>query len=458
MEQSKDRENRPLPDYEKLHVWECYMKELDVEYRQSVEEGKDLEAYKPLFDAVIAMKNDGNKELLADVLYKIVCEAPQRAGYPYIEPSDLAGIREARKAHDLPLLLPDDEELLDRVTGAWYGRICGCLLGKPVEGIMSEELKKILVRTNNYPMTRYIDREEITPEVLEGLSWEIDKWAYPRDLGRMPPDDDTNYMLIALRILERCGKDFTPEDMARLWLGCQIKNAYCTAERVAYRNFVAGYLPPDSASYKNPYREWIGAQIRADVFGYVNPCDPEKAAEAAFKDACISHVKNGIYGEMWAAATIAAAFGTNDPEEAILRGLAEVPVRSRLHEAVTATVRKHREGVPAEEVFADIHRRWDERNGHDWTHTVSNAEIVTAAVLYGEKDYARSVGMAVMTGFDTDCNGATVGSILGALLGYEALPHKFTDRICDTLDSNVIGWGRVSVKEMAKRTFALIKK
>ena len=108
-------------------------------------------------------------------------------------------------------------------------------------------------------------------------------------------------------LIEKYGKDFIPYDVSRMWLSSQSKDAYCTAERVAFCNFVNGYEPPQSALYKNPFREWIGAQIRADYFGYINPGNPKLAAEMAWRDASISHVKNGIYGEMFVAAMLSVA-------------------------------------------------------------------------------------------------------------------------------------------------------
>lgn len=453
--------NRPrgeiIPSFEKQPTWECYSKELDVEYKQSIEEGKDIEQYKELFDSIIRLPNNKYKDKLADVLFDLVTEAPIKEGYPYYEPSTLEAIREARKPYKLEMTMPDKESLEDKVLGAWYGRICGCLLGKPVEGIMSDELQELLKRTGNFPMTRYIDKEEITDEVQKGIGYNLQACAYPRDFGRMPPDDDTNYMVIGLRILQWHGRDFTSENVAHAWLNTQIKNAYCTAERIAFRNFVMGYMPPESAEYKNPYREWIGAQIRGDFFGYINPCDPETAADMAHRDASISHIKNGIYGEMWVSAMLAAAFGCDDIEKVIRRGMAELPEKSRINEALEKIIDMYNSGVSVEDCFADIHSRWDEHNGHDWTHTVSNAEIVAASLLYGQKDYAKSVGLSVQTGFDTDCNGATVGSILGVMLGYKALPASFTDRVCDTLDSNIMGYNRVSIKEMAKKTMPFVK-
>ena len=122
----------------------------------------------------------------------------------------------------------------------------------------------------------------------------------------------------------------------------------CTAERVAYRNAAAGLLPPETASYKNPYREWIGAQIRADFYGYINPGDPEKAAEMAFRDASATHVKNGIYGAMFVAAMLAQAAVTDDVMKVIRAGLSVMPEKCRLRDDIERVIAWHARGLMRE--------------------------------------------------------------------------------------------------------------
>ena len=219
---------------------------------------------------------------------------------------------------------------------------------------------------------------------------------------------------------------------------------------MAYRNFAAGVVPPQSAVYRNPYREWIGAQIRADFFGYANPGDPTRAAEWAWRDACISHVRNGIYGEMWVAAMLAAAFVERDWPTIIRAGLAQVPARCRLAEDVGEVLALHAAGRSYEEATEAVHARWDETNGHHWCHTNSNAQAVALGLLYGGDNYERTITRAVMPGFDTDCNAATCGSLWGAMHGAGALPPKWTAPLRDRVCTGLAGYQDVSIRALAE--------
>ncbi len=436
-----------------MHDWELYSKGLATELRQCLDEGRDVSRYAPLCEAISALPMGEAREELSNVFFRIMLNAPMRPDYPYREPDGLEAIRAARPESRRAFTPPaHDDRLKDKIRGAWLGRVCGCLLGKPVEGMRTPDIRELLQNSGNFPLSRYMTLEDLqkTPRLLE--SWTNRAWADNLD-GCAPVDDDTNYTVMAAKgIVGKYGRGFTSDDVAAAWMDCQPKNAYCTAERRAFRNFVIGIRPPKSAIYKNPDREFIGAQIRADYFGYINPGDPETAAEMAWRDARISHVKNGIYGEMFVAAMIAAAAVTDDMETVIRAGLDQIPAKSRLSEAVRAVLDGFSAGVGMDECFAGIARRWDEFKGYDWVHTISNAEIVTASLLYCGGDYGKSVCRAVQTGFDTDCNGATVGSVLGMMLGSAGVGAQWTDPIRGALDTSIFGVNRVTIEDMVDLT------
>ena len=439
--------------------WGNYASELMTEYQQSIEEGLDISAYENMFKEASRLPDSEEKAKIADALFNIVLNAKTVEGYKYNEPSDLEGIKALRKKTLPPLnftKLPKN-----KIEGAWYGRIAGCLLGKPMEGIRYAEFTNFLKASSNYPMSRYVKHSELTKELCDIANYDLlNQWkakCYIDNLEYAPFDDDTNYVVMNCLAVERYGRDFSPFLMADMWLRMQPKEAYCTAERVAYANFIKGYNPPYSAVHKNPYREWIGAQIRGDYFGYCNPGDTEAAAKMAFNDACISHVKNGIYGEMWAAATIAAAAVCNDPRLAILYGMEEIPATSRLYEALENAVKNYDSGMTEEEWFADFHKRWDDRNSHHWCHTISNAEVCAAALLYGKGDFAKSICIAVQNGFDTDCNGATVGSICGIMNGIEGIGKEWYENINGTLETSLCTYAKVSIDEFVEKTMKHIE-
>ncbi len=437
--------------------------DIRVEFEQCLREGRDVAGYEGVVNAFVAMDNEltlKNEAAVEAVAREMAC-SPIREDFPFEEPSDLPSILAASPSADKPPVLPelpDEETLMDRLQGAWIGRIAGCLLGKPVEGWRRDRLWPVLKATGNWPMKGYILKSAFTPELIEEHKLWTGACFADNVRYASPVDDDTNYTTFALKLVTRYGRDFTPADVAEGWLSWIPAFATCTAERAAYRNIAAGLLPPETATHKNPYREWIGAQIRGDFFGYVNPGDPRTAAEMAFRDASISHVKNGIYGEMFIAAMIAAAAVERDIRTIIETGLAYIPAKSRLTADVREIAALYDAGKSADEIIGHIHTRFNEYSANDWCYTNSNAMIVTMALLCGGGDFGTSVCLAVQSCFDTDCNGATVGSIVGIRNGEAAIDPYWYAPFEKRLYTSIEGYNLVEIPDLAKATFDLLKK
>jgi ADP-ribosylglycohydrolase len=268
----------------------------------------------------------------------------------------------------------------------------------------------------------------------------------------MARDDDVDYTILGLHVLETHGFGFGPQDVATEWLDHLPFAKTYTAERVAYRNLVHGLRPPETATRRNPYREWIGALIRADMWGYVSPGRPRQAATLAFQDASLSHTANGIYGAMWSAALTVECFVAPDVRSALVSSLEHVPPGSRLAEALRHVLELHAAGLSRPEARDQI----EARHGHySWVHTINNAAVVAAGLLWGEGDWSRTVGLVVQAGWDTDSNGATAGSVYGALHGAAAFPPAWVDPLADLVQSAVVGFHNKRISDLAERTLRL---
>jgi ADP-ribosylglycohydrolase len=342
----------------------------------------------------------------------------------------------------------------DRLHGAWLGRAAGCVLGKPVEKIPREGIREIAEATGNWPIRDWFTGRGLPEEVAARWPW--NRRSAPNSLAEnldgTPEDDDLNFPMLVLALLERRGRDFTTEDVAQAWLDELPAGRVFTAERVAYRNLLLGLEPPRTATYRNPFREWIGAQIRADVYGWVNPGDPAEAAAMAYRDACLSHTANGVYGAMFAAAMCASALVAGSVEEVLRAGRAVLPEGSRMARAVDDGVASARAESDFERVLDGLHER---HAGLHWVHSVNNAALVAAAIAHGDGDFGRSVAAAVAGGWDTDSDGATVGSVAGALLGASGIPAQWTDPLRDHVASSLTGFDGVRISDLAARTAAL---
>ncbi|GGW90075.1 hypothetical protein GCM10010297_09580 [Streptomyces malachitofuscus] len=345
----------------------------------------------------------------------------------------------------------------DALEAAWLGRAVGCLLGKPVEKLPLSAIRHLARAAGNWPLTTYFTARGVPEDLLARHPW--NRRSAPTSLAEnidgMPEDDDLNYPLLALLVLRRHGRGFTTNDVARVWLDELPAGRTFTAERIAYRNLLSGLEPPRTARHRNPFREWIGALIRADMHGWTNPGDPAAAAAQAHRDATLTHTANGVYAAMFTAAVIAAAAtalaGPHAVHACLRTGLTVVPPRSRLARAVRQAIELAHEHADFATVVDLLHAT--HAATHHWVHAVPNTALIAAALTHADGDFTGSVCRAVSGGWDTDSNGATAGSIAGLLAGSpRALPERWTAPLKNRLATSVAGFDGSGFDTLARLT------
>ncbi|MFC5214661.1 ADP-ribosylglycohydrolase family protein [Streptomyces coerulescens] len=348
---------------------------------------------------------------------------------------------------------------VSRYEAAWLGRAVGCLLGKPVEKLPLEAIRRLAAATGNRPLNTYFTARGVPPELLAAHPWNRRSalTSLAENIDGMPEDDDLNYPLLDLLLLQRHGRDFTTTDVARLWLDELPAGRTFTAERVAYRNLLLGIEPPHTARHRNPFREWIGALIRADVHGWTNPGDPGAAAEQAHRDATLTHTANGVYAAMFTAAVIAQAAVATAPDDihtCLRTGLTVIPPRSRLAEAVMHAIRLARVHEDFDTVVDELHAT--HADTHHWVHAIPNTALIAAALTHADGDFTGSICRAVSGGWDTDSAGATAGSVAALLAGTPAaLPDRWTAPLKNRLATSVADFNGTGFDALARLTHDL---
>lgn len=161
---------------------------------------------------------------------------------------------------------------------------------------------------------------------------------------------------------------------------------------------------------------------------------------------------------MFVAAMLAVAACTDNIKDIILGGLNQIPYTSRLYKNITDVINAFENAISQKAVFAMIHDRYDEFTDHGWCHVIPNAMIVAASLLYGNGDFGKSICMAVQTGFDTDCNGATVGSILGMAKGINAIPDYWQKPINNRLHTSIFSVETVQITDRVHLTLQHVAK
>jgi ADP-ribosylglycohydrolase len=157
---------------------------------------------------------------------------------------------------------------------------------------------------------------------------------------------------------------------------------------------------------------------------------------------------------MFAAAACAAAVVADDVGTVLDAGLAVVPVQSRYAEAIRFGRELGGAGLPLEDALDRVYDRY----GHlHWVHVLNNAALVAYALAASRGDFASAITTGVAGGWDTDSNGATIGSICGALTGTAGLPAAWIAPLKNRLASSVPGFDGIGFDELARRTLAVAR-
>jgi ADP-ribosylglycohydrolase len=168
----------------------------------------------------------------------------------------------------------------------------------------------------------------------------------------------------------------------------------------------------------------------------------------AYRDAYISHRRQGIYGEMYFSAAIAAAFAVDDPVEALEIGLTEIPQES----ATAKAVRWALQVAPDVKDYRQARDAVEERfKGMAPVHTINNACLTIWGITIGGTDFTRVIAETVAMGMDNDCTAATAGSLVGAVVGKQGIPGHWYRNFNDTVHSYLIDQPRFAISDLIER-------
>ncbi len=310
-------------------------------------------------------------------------------------------------------MLPSDYKT--RVYAGWLGKTIGVRFGAPLENWTYQQIRDHLGEVTDY---------------------------LPLPPGAIfKPDDDTSLPLIFLHGLEDFGPEITQAQMGDIWLnylgdehGTLWWGGYgVSTEHTAYRNLKAGIPAPlsGSAALNGPVlAEQIGGQIFSDIWGLLIPNDPARAARYAAMAARVSHDAAGVDGARFIAALVSAAFSENQPQHLIEAGLSVISPEGAYAHMVQEVLAFHCwQPEDWRAAYHFIAQRFGDAPG--LVHIIPNAAIVVMALLYGQGDFSRSIAIANMAGWDTDCNVGNVGAIMGVAVGLDGIERRWREPIND---------------------------
>ncbi len=300
------------------------------------------------------------------------------------------------------------EYLRDHIYACWLGKNIGGTMGTPFEG----------------------------QKTLNDIS------GFNSKPGEPLPNDDLDLQLVWLRAVNDYGvKAINSKLLGEYWISFITPgwNEY----GICKGNMRDGILPPMSGEIGNEtWKHSNGAWIRTEIWASLFPGNPDAAIRLAYEDASVDHGLNeGTYAAIFVAAMESAAYIVKDVNTLLDIGLSKIPETCRVAKSVNIVRKAYAEGIDWKKTREMV---LEDSADLGWFQAPANVAFTMIGLLYGEGDFKKSMIIAIDCGDDTDCTGATIGSLMGIMGGMEAIPADWRAYIGDEIKSICVtnGHGR----------------
>lgn len=328
------------------------------------------------------------------------------------------------------------ERLLDKIKGGWAGQTIGCTYGGPTEfkfnGTMIQEYTPI-----PWP-EHYI------------------KWWYENTPGLY---DDVYMDLTFVEVFDRLGIDAPVDSLAAAFANAGY--VLWHANQAARYNILNGIRPPESGHWlNNPHGRRPRLPDRSRFRGAHVPGHAQRGLGVLRPRGHIMNYGDGWYGGVYVAAMYSLSFVSDDIGFIVEEALKTIPEQSRYHRCMKDVIAWHKQ-YPGDwkRTWFECEKKWSSDIGcPDGVFVpfnidaVTNSAYILIGLLYGEGDFSKTLDIATRCGQDSDCNPASAGGILGAMLGYSKIPEKWMRNLREVEDME-FAYTDISLNRTYKMSF-----
>ncbi len=327
-------------------------------------------------------------------------------------------------------------QLADKIKGGWAAKTIGCTYGGPVEFLHNGTMIQ-----DYTPIIWHKDRVKYYFDIFPGLY------------------DDIYVDIVFVNVFERLGLEAPADSFAISFANAGFPLWH--ANQVAKYNIKQGIMPPMSGHWlNNPHADDIDYQIEADFAGLMAPGLPNVASEISDRVGHIFTYGDGWYGGVFVGALYSMAFVLDNMEVIVEEALKTIPERSDFYQCIRDVIDWYKQ-YPNDwkHTWFECQKKWTAEVGcpdgvfapFDIDAKINSA-YVAMGLLYGQKDFYKTIDISARCGQDSDCNAATAAGILGVVLGYDQIPEVWKESLYE-VDDIPFAYTDVSLNKLADLSF-----